>query len=99
MTEATRVEMIRKHLEEALAPLRLDITDDSHLHAGHAGAQSGKGHFSVHIVTAEFENQTPVARHRMVYQILAELMESDIHALSIQALTPTEAAAAPSASV
>ena len=93
MVEQTRVERIRSRLQEALAPTRLDIVDDSHLHAGHAGAQSGKGHFSVHIVASGFENQTPIARHRLVYKALAELMESDIHALSIRALTPGEAAA------
>lgn len=94
----TRVELIRSQLQETLQPQRLDITDDSHLHAGHAGAKSGKGHFSVHIVATQFEDQTPIARHRLVYQTLAELMQSDIHALSIKALTPAEANAEQSAS-
>ena len=89
---ADRQSQIRSRLEQALAPMRLDIEDESHLHAGHAGSREGKGHFSVHIVSDRFAGQTPIARHRMVYAALAELMQTDIHALSIDAQAPEEAA-------
>jgi BolA family transcriptional regulator, general stress-responsive regulator len=73
----------------AFLPTHLDIIDDSHQHAGHAGARSG-GHFTVRIVSEAFAGKTLVQRHRMVYQALLELMSSDIHALSIHAKTPDE---------
>ena len=79
-------------LTEAFSPDLLEIQDDSHLHAGHAGARSGKGHFTVHICSAAFAGQSPLQRHRMVYAALDALMQSDIHALSIQASTPESSA-------
>jgi BolA protein len=86
-----RVEKIRARLEEALAPVQLRITDDSAAHAGHAGvAASGGGHFSALIVSAAFEGKTAVQRHQLVYRALGDLMHTDIHALSITALTPSE---------
>ena len=87
-----RVASIRSKLQRALAPERLDITDDSHLHAGHPGAAVGGGHFSVHIVSARFRGRTTLARHRLVYQALDNMMSAEIHALSIKARTPEEAA-------
>lgn len=87
---ADRRAQIRARLEQALAPVRLDIEDESHLHAGHAGSREGKGHFNVHIVSDRFAGQTPIARHRMIYAALAELMQTDIHALSIDAQAPDE---------
>jgi BolA protein len=89
---ATRVTRIRNRLEAALQPLALDIDDESHLHAGHAGARSGKGHFRVRIVSEAFHGLGQVQRHRLVYQALEELLETDIHALAIQAATPNEIA-------
>ncbi|MCE2868365.1 MAG: BolA family protein [Gammaproteobacteria bacterium] len=86
-----RVSRIRSALD-ALDPLSLDIRDDSHKHAGHAGARDGRGHFSVHLVSARFEGLPPLRRHRMVYDALGQLMETDIHAVAIQARTPAEAA-------
>lgn len=83
-----RVARIRQTLELAFNPSSLEITDDSHLHAGHAGARSGKGHFTVNIVSAEFEGKKLVERHRMVYAALDDIMQTDIHALSIKAATP-----------
>jgi BolA protein len=80
-----RVERIRTVLEAAFAPTLLQIEDDSHLHAGHAGARSGKGHFSVEIRSAAFAGMTPVQRHRAVYAALEAQMQTDIHALSIKA--------------
>ena len=87
-----RVERIRALLTEALAPHSLDVADDSHKHAGHAGARGGQGHFSVDIVSAAFAGRLPLARHRLVYAALGEMMQADIHALSIRARTPDEAA-------
>ncbi|GAB2653673.1 BolA family protein [Arenimonas aestuarii] len=82
---------IRAMLESALAPESLEVVDDSHRHAGHAGARDGRGHFKVSIVSRAFAGLAPLARHRKVYAALGPLMHSDIHALSIQARTPDEA--------
>jgi stress-induced morphogen len=87
VTEA-RVASIRARLEAEFAPELLEITDDSHLHAGHAGAKSGKGHFTVRIIADAFRDARPIDRHRMVYDALGELMQSDIHALSVTASAP-----------
>jgi BolA protein len=84
-----RQEAIRACLQQ-LAPLDLQIRDDSHLHAGHAGARDGRGHFSVRIVSRVFEGMAPLARHRAVYAALGTLMQTDIHALSIDAKAPEE---------
>jgi BolA protein len=86
----SRVERIRQALEAALAPTRLQVEDDSHRHAGHAGARDGRGHFNVEIVSEAFSGLAPLARHRRVYAALGAMMETDIHALSIQARTPGE---------
>lgn len=88
---ADRVDTIKRLLEEALSPRRLEISDDSHLHVGHAGARSGRGHFSVTVVTDAFAGKTLLERHRMVYDALREALETDIHALSVKAYTPDEA--------
>jgi BolA protein len=77
----------------ALDPVRIDLADDSALHAGHEGAKSGGGHFRVTIVSPRFADQNTVARHRLVYAALGPLMEREIHALAIKALTPEEALA------
>ena len=87
-----RVTRIRELLNAALAPQSLEVNDDSHKHAGHAGARGGQGHFSVDIVSAAFAGRLPLARHRLVYAALGEIMQADIHALSIKARTPDEAA-------
>jgi BolA family transcriptional regulator, general stress-responsive regulator len=84
-----RQEAIRACLQQ-LTPLQLQIRDDSHLHAGHAGARDGRGHFSVRIVSRAFEGMTPLARHRAVYAALGTLIQTDIHALSIDARVPEE---------
>jgi BolA protein len=81
---------IRTRLQQRFAPLELDVRDDSAQHAGHAGARDGRGHFAVRIVSPAFASQGRVERHRMVYAALGELMQTDIHALSISALTPDE---------
>ncbi|TCT24495.1 BolA protein family transcriptional regulator [Thermomonas haemolytica] len=86
-----RVERIRALLTEALAPLVLEVHDDSHRHAGHAGARGGQGHFRVEIVSAAFAGKPPLARHRLVYAALGTMMQTDIHALAIHARAPDEA--------
>ena len=86
-----RVAAIRAAIEGALAPVALEIEDESHRHAGHAGARDGRGHFRVDVVSAAFTGLNPIARHRAVYAAVGGLMETDIHALSIRARTPDEA--------
>jgi len=86
---AARVEA---RLREALAPLAIEVVDDSHLHAGHAGAREGR-HFGVRVVSAQFEGLSRVARHRRVYEALQAWMTRGIHALALVTLTPEEAAA------
>lgn len=88
---AERVDAIRSAIEAALAPLALEVVDESHLHAGHAGARDGRGHFRVNVVSAAFAGMLPLARHRAVYAALGELMATDVHALAIRARTPDEA--------
>jgi len=81
-----------QELEQRLAafePSVLEIKDDSALHAGHAG-NTGGGHYSLNIVSSHFYGKSHIIRHRMVYQALADLMTSKIHALSIRAKSPDE---------
>lgn len=84
----SRVATIEARLIEAFAPAELEVTDESHLHVGHAGARDGRGHFRVRIVSERFAPATPIQRHRMVFDALGSLMQTDIHALSITAATP-----------
>jgi BolA family transcriptional regulator, general stress-responsive regulator len=86
--EADRSERIRARLTAKLSPLELSIRDESHLHEGHAGAAGGAGHFRIRIVAAAFRGLTPLARHRLVYAALSDLMPTEIHALAIEALPP-----------
>lgn len=76
----------------SLEPTQLELLDESHRHAGHEGARDGRGHFALDITSEAFTGLLPLARHRRVYQALGELMQTDIHALSIRARTPAEAA-------
>ena len=85
-----RIATIRERLLEALEPELLEIDDESHLHAGHAGARDGRGHFRVIVVSPAFAGQTRIQRHQLVYTALGALMQTDIHALSIEALAPGE---------
>ncbi len=84
-----RVAAIEMRLHRALQPQDLRISDDSAAHAGHTGARSG-GHFEVFIVSPQFTGKTLLQRHRMVYAAVRDIMQTDIHALSITALSPTE---------
>jgi len=91
--EADRTERLRARLEAELAPTLLEITDDSHLHAGHAGAASGGSHYSVTIASSKFEGLTLVMRHRLVYDAVHEMInKAEIHALAITALAPSDRA-------
>jgi BolA protein len=87
---ATRADRLAERLRSVLEPVELEVVDDSHLHAGHAGAADGRGHFSVRVVAERFAGLTVVRRHRLVYEAVGDLMTTDIHALSIRALAPGE---------
>lgn len=88
----TRQQLIIERLR-SLQPTLCDLRDDSHLHAGHAGAASGGGHFHLKISSAEFTGLNRINRHRLVYDALGELMHREIHALSIEAYAPHEISA------
>ncbi len=83
-------ERIRARLA-ALSPIELEIQDDSALHAGHAGARDGGGHYRLYIVSAAFEGRSTVARHRLVYEAVGDMMKKEIHALAIRAVSASEA--------
>ena len=84
---------VEAQIRQRLAPLeptQLAIVDESHLHAGHAGARSGGGHYQLAIVAPAFAGLATMARHRLIYQHLGDLMRGPIHALSIRAQAPEE---------
>ena len=85
-----RIERMRLLLEAAFDPESLEIEDDSARHAGHAGAKTGLGHFNVSIVSARFNGMKMLARHRAVYAALGDMMQTDIHALAIDATASDE---------
>jgi len=85
-----RVARIRASLEQALAPQALEIEDESHRHAGHAGARDGRGHYRVRIVAAAFAGMPLLKRHQRVYAALGDLMQTDIHALALDTRAPDE---------
>lgn len=85
-----RILRIRQALQASLYTDDIAVRDDSHLHVGHVGAQSGLGHFHVTIRSVQFSGQSQISRHRLVYEALGTLMETDIHAVSIRALAPEE---------
>lgn len=82
---------LRARLQDSFPGALIELTDDSHLHAGHAGAQGGAGHYSVRMVSDRFVGVARLGRHRLVYHPIAEWMPHRVHALSITALTPDEA--------
>jgi BolA family transcriptional regulator, general stress-responsive regulator len=88
---SNRPEQIRARLVEQLHANAVEVIDDSHLHAGHAGARDGRGHFRVRVVSPGFAGLRPLQRHQLVYKALGDMMQTDIHALSIAAFTPDEA--------
>ena len=85
----SRIEQMRTMLA-TFQPVQLEIIDDSHKHAGHEGARSGGGHYTLHIVSTQFAGKPTLARHRMIYSALGDMMKHDIHALNIKAYTPEE---------
>jgi BolA protein len=90
MSKLERESRLRQRLESRFAPTFLDVVDEGYLHAGHAGAADGRGHFRIKIVAAAFRGLPTLARHRLVYAAVAELLETDIHALAIEASPPLE---------
>lgn len=90
MEPAERRAEIQRRLESVFSPESLLVEDESHLHAGHAGARDGRGHFRVSIVAAAFNGMSALARHRAIYAALGGLMQTDIHALAIEAIASDE---------
>ena len=88
-TNDSRETQIRARLAP-LEPLQIEIIDESYKHAGHAGARDGGGHYVLRIVSARFAGKNTVARHRMIYSALGDMMKREIHALTIQASAPDE---------
>ncbi len=84
-----RIEAMRSQLA-VLHPIHLDIVDESHRHAGHAGARAGGGHYVLRIVSENFSGSHTMARHRMIYSALAEMLKCEIHALTLYTHTPDE---------
>jgi BolA family transcriptional regulator, general stress-responsive regulator len=87
---SSRVARIRERLTDAFAPTELEVIDESDRHKGHEGARDGRGHFRVKIVSSLFTGRTRIERHRMVFEALHSLIESDIHALGISTGAPEE---------
>jgi BolA protein len=90
MNAEQRLLEIQRRLEEELSPESLQVEDESHLHVGHEGAKSGLGHFRVLVVSDRFEGLSLIKRHRLIYQAMGDLMQTDIHALTIDAFTEGE---------
>lgn len=89
----SRIDLITQRLQDALHAAQIHIVDESHLHVGHAGAkESGGGHFAVQVITDSFAHKSTLERHKMIYVALGDAMGKEIHAISISAKTPTEAA-------
>lgn len=88
MNNQQRIEKIREYLQKALQPNSLDVIDESHLHAGHAGAKTGMGHFAIIISADAFLTKSRIEQHRMIYDALGNLMQTDIHALRITINAP-----------
>ena len=87
---AERIATIKARLQASLSPKRLEIIDESHLHVGHVGAQDGRGHFRVRIQSDLFAGLPRMAIHRQVYRALGSLMQTDIHALTIEVISLNE---------
>lgn len=86
MNNQQRIEVITQRLTDTLNPTQLSVIDDSARHAGHAGAQTGMGHFILNIAANKFTDINDITAHRLIYQALGDLMQTDIHALSINIL-------------
>ena len=90
MSTDDRPARIEAILRERFKPAQLELRDDSALHAGHAGATSGGGHYHVLLVSAEFEGMSRVEQHRLVYEALADMIPGEIHALGLTTRSPSE---------
>lgn len=90
MSRDSRAQRLRERLIAELRPVEIEVEDESHLHAGHAGAAGGASHFRVRIVAESFRGKPVLARHRMVYAAAGDLMKSEIHALAIDAAPPPD---------
>lgn len=90
MDNSARMEKINQLLTDKLGASDVDVIDESHMHAGHAGAKTGLGHFNVTVVAAAFEGKSLLERHKLVYEALGDMMQTDIHALSMKAFSPDE---------
>jgi BolA protein len=88
--DGSRALRLRERLQQRFAPLLLEIHDDTHHHAGHAGAAGGQSHFRVRIVAEAFRAMPTLARHRLVYAAVDDMLKTEIHALAIEALPPAE---------
>lgn len=86
------MQRIEQRIRETLPVTHIQVEDESHLHAGHAGARDGRGHFNLLVVSKAFAGKSPLQRHRMVNEAVGDLFETDIHALSIRAQTDAERA-------
>ncbi len=86
MDNSQRLERMQQMIQDALNPTQLEVIDDSHKHIGHAGAKEGKGHFTVVIKSEALEGKRMLQQHRMVYEALGDMMETDIHALAIRVI-------------
>jgi len=85
-----RSDRIREALQQAFSPVEILVKDQSHLHAGHAGARDGKGHYDVTIIADAFAGKSRIQRHRMIFGALGAMMQDEIHALRIKAFAPGE---------
>ncbi|MDP9009954.1 MAG: BolA family transcriptional regulator [Pseudomonadota bacterium] len=85
---AGRAQRLRERLQSRFDPRQLTVEDESHLHEGHAGAKGGQSHFRIRIVSESFRGISAVARHRLVYAAVDDLLKNEIHALAIEALPP-----------
>ena len=84
MMQQNRIETIEQRLRDALSPAELEIINESHKHVGHEGAKTGMGHFAVKISSARFAGKSKIECHRMIYDALGDMMQTDIHALRIE---------------
>lgn len=89
MKPEERTKAIEKALQASLSPTQLTVEDEGHLHIGHEGAKTGRGHFHIAIASSQFDGKPSIACHRLIYSALGDLMESDIHAVRISILPPT----------
>ena len=90
MENAQRIKTIESRLVTAFSPETIHVEDESHLHRGHEGAKDGRGHFKIMVISDAFKGLSLIARHRLVYQALGEMMQTDIHALSMDVYSSEE---------